>query len=709
MNVNIKAARSWLGSLAIVCFACAGPWLKADSLTQVTIDTSTLAGQTENLVFDFDLGGGTQTNTVLITNFYTDGTLSPIYQASNAGVTGSLPGNLTFTSGQTVVEELYVTEVLGNTITFDFDSTNNAPTAGAFPDEFDVYLLDPTSSQTVLPSSDPSGAGSLLAIDLYGGAGPTFTNFSLDGGLTLGAPSLAPAPEPAGLLLLGLVLLGVGSPWTRTRLLRLLRRSAAGGLFAALYLACALVPTLRAQSPVTNVGVDSNVTVTFSGLRFIHATNQYVSVATITNVGYISQTIPGPFYLGITGAGGPAYLVNPSGQMPDGSSGVEITTPAMLAPGQSATFNVLFTDPGTKTFTIAAKVWDAASNPPPATLQCPQGVTAPGFPGAAPVSSYTAPTDSVGRVATCIPTPGTALSTYNPTGTCSAVSAYYPAASCTFPITTPNIAPSPVLTLGTITLGGPEQTDLRLAPCSAIAGSFSPAFINSFLSAALPLYNACGSEGAGVTAFSIYNYGPNPAYNFSVTMKFPPGPSRAAWRFSQANSCAPPVPQTFSEETPSGPELVENGGEDVTCTFAELDPYQSMDGILGLDLPSGTNTNNVPAIEVDVALDPTQNFTTDTSDLSALVTVSSGPVGPITVPASISEKSQPCDYSSSPGFAILLNLCDVPPIVTEVLVGTFLGAATVLTGGAAVALDVTEIGSSVIFDANQGAALILTR
>jgi hypothetical protein len=65
--------------------------------------------------------------------------------------------------------------------------------------------------------------------------------------------------------------------------------------------------------------------------------------------------------------------------------------------------------------------------------------------------------------------------------------------------------------------------------------------------------------------------------------------------------------------------------------------------------------------------------------------------------------------SSSPGFAILLNTCGVPTIVTQVITGVVAGVATVLTGGAAVALDVTELSQSVIFEANQGASLVLTR
>ena len=702
MILNLKPV------LALAFLACAAQLLPATSITRVTIDTSSLAGQTENLVLDFDLGGGTQSNIVGITNFSTDGTLSPIYQASNAGVTGVLPGNLTFTTGTTVVEELYVTETLGKTITFDFDSTNNAPTANAFPDEFDVYLLDPASQDEVLPSTDPSGAGSLLAVDLVGYSGQSFLNFS--GDVTLGTPSVQPtAPtataEPGGLLLLGLVLLAAGSPACRIGLLRLFRHSQFITPIAALVVASAVVPTMHAQTAITGVGIDSNIAVSFSGLRSLHSANTFVSVATIYNAS--PQPATGPFYLGISGSGGPMYLMNSSGQMPDGTSGYEITTPAPLNPGQSASVNVQFSDPSNKTFNITAKVWDAASNPPPPVLQCPQGVTAPGL-AQSFVNSYTIPRDNLGRLASCVPTAGTAIDTYNPTGTCTSAGGYSPVASCSFPVSTPNIAP-PIIITGTVTIEFPTATTLALIPCSSLAGSFSPDQVAN-LPIDEPLYYACGADQAGTTTFSVYNYGPNPAKNFTLTMKVPPGPSRFGWRFTLPDNCATPVPQSFTVTVPGAPTVQVPNGEDVTCTFAELDPYQAMTGFLGLDVPSGGTSTDVPAVELDLALDPAQNFTNNTSEMSARVTMSAG-IQSITVPASISVKSQPCDYSSSPGFAILLNTCGVPPKVDEILVGVAAGVVTIVTGGAGAFLDVTDYTGSTIFNfgANQAGLASLGR
>ena len=87
-------------------------------------------------------------------------------------------------------------------------------------------------------------------------------------------------------------------------------------------------------------------------------------------------------------------------------------------------------------------------------------------------------------------------------------------------------------------------------------------------------------------------------------------------------------------------------------------------------MPSG----NAPGVEVDVALDPAQNVAVPGTegDMAARLNMNYG-IQPITVPASISARNQGCDTSSSPGFAILLDTCGVPPIVNEILVGTFRG------------------------------------
>ncbi len=83
-------------------------------------------------------------------------------------------------------------------------------------------------------------------------------------------------------------------------------------------------------------------------------------------------------------------------------------------------------------------------------------------------------------------------------------------------------------------------------------------------------------------------------------------------------------------------------------------------------------------------MDPASNFDPNSTNNAIEATVNPG-FQSITVPQNLVPKSG-CDYSSSPGFAILLNTCGVPTVVTQALVGTFLGAATLIAGAGGVAI-----------------------
>lgn len=67
--------------------------------------------------------------------------------------------------------------------------------------------------------------------------------------------------------------------------------------------------------------------------------------------------------------------------------------------GQTVTWDLSFNNPDLVAFTIQGKVYDAASGPPVATLECPQAVDMPlGLPvwGSTPSPlTYTPPTDSL--------------------------------------------------------------------------------------------------------------------------------------------------------------------------------------------------------------------------------------------------------------------------------------------------------------------------
>jgi hypothetical protein len=139
---------------------------RADSIYDVSMDTASLAGYGSTLAFDFIAGGGTQSNSVTISNFSTDGTL--VSGGVNSGfVSGSLPGTATLTNA-TFFNELQQGITLGSTISFQVDLTANAPTGGSLPDTFSLFLLDSQAAKSLTNTNEPTGSDSLMTVQVDG-------------------------------------------------------------------------------------------------------------------------------------------------------------------------------------------------------------------------------------------------------------------------------------------------------------------------------------------------------------------------------------------------------------------------------------------------------------------------------------------------------------------------------------------------------------
>jgi hypothetical protein len=350
--------------------------------------------------------------------------------------------------------------------------------------------------------------------------------------------------------------------------------------------------------------------------------------------------------------------------------------------GQTVTWDLSLNDPDLVAFTIQAKVYNAASGPPVATLECPQAVDMPlGLPvwGRAPSPlTYAPPTDSLGRVASCVPASGTGI-TQNTTVSCMFTGGASLPASCSFT--------QYVKQNGSIVINEPPppppqppfEAQLALITCPQMAPLFAPGAplptgLNSQLYCPLALF-----EPAGQATFTIWNYGPNPALNASLTLSFGPLITQQAWQFSQASTCQPPVQVAY----PFNILNIIGGtryGYNETCSFASIPPNTGVNVTVGIDVPQGTEA---PNIQATIAVDPTQNTDPDTADMAISVPVSPPPFQSVTVPASISERITQqggCNFSNEPGFAILLDTCGVPTAVTTGLVQGFLGAAALITG-----------------------------
>jgi len=164
---------------------------------EVTVDTSSLAGVDGQLAFDLIDGDGATNNSVLISDFVTDGTLGSA--SVLGGVSGSLPGSVTI-SDTDFFNELLQGINLGDLISFTLDVTTNF--AGGVPDSFSFFILDSTALISLV-TTDLLG-NALFVIDIDGTATGALSVASLtEPTLLVGVTAV---PEPSSILLLAVAL-----------------------------------------------------------------------------------------------------------------------------------------------------------------------------------------------------------------------------------------------------------------------------------------------------------------------------------------------------------------------------------------------------------------------------------------------------------------------------------------------------------------------
>lgn len=193
-----------LVALMIVPVLAALPASAIAGMLRLTLDTSSLAGTPAALAFDL-VRGDASDNTMSIVDFSTDGSLG---SASSTGgpVSGALPGLVT------LGDEAFFNELLQNiglasaiSFTLSFSENFSAPT----PTSFALFMLDDSAGLPLFPTSDPTGANALFALDLDGTQFGDYRVFEALGplGITVTATPVTPGtpgtpvPEPASLLL----------------------------------------------------------------------------------------------------------------------------------------------------------------------------------------------------------------------------------------------------------------------------------------------------------------------------------------------------------------------------------------------------------------------------------------------------------------------------------------------------------------------------
>lgn len=213
-NYIIAAAIVLLGS----CLLC--PVGQADSF-QVTITTDPIQGQAGFAVFDFIQGAPILNNTVTVSNFMSNAMLGSF--TTTGAVMGTLvPGPMTL-SDSAFLSEFSQGLTYGTTMSFILNLTTNS-SMGGIPDEFSFFLEDSTG--TPFPTSDPTGADSLLAVDITGSP-LDFSVFTSD--FATATVTRLEADEPSGLgltsSLLTILIVSLGyTKWRSTTTRRLCNR-----------------------------------------------------------------------------------------------------------------------------------------------------------------------------------------------------------------------------------------------------------------------------------------------------------------------------------------------------------------------------------------------------------------------------------------------------------------------------------------------------
>lgn len=172
----MRASLVSLSALSLFVLSAMAPRLHAQTLYNITINTTGLNGTAGGLAFDLLAGdNATPNNTVLISAFATDGVLTPGFNTNTGTASGDLPDTLTLQDS--AFSESFRSTTFGNALSFTLNLTNNFVAPGA-PDEFSFFLTNADNTGTLVQTSDPTGADALFTFDSDGTSAGALTVFT---------------------------------------------------------------------------------------------------------------------------------------------------------------------------------------------------------------------------------------------------------------------------------------------------------------------------------------------------------------------------------------------------------------------------------------------------------------------------------------------------------------------------------------------------
>jgi len=199
--------------LAIALLQALSPASKAaDLIYTVTLNTASLLGNADapfSLDLDLVTGSGNVANMVTLSNFvFTGGVAASGPNFTQGGQSGSVASSVILTNSSPNNEFAIGFTTFPSQISFQVDETTNSEVVGSgtpIPDQFAVYLDDNNTTSGFVPTTDPSGANTLVSSTIFSGmtvgSVATYSSTTPDAGVTAAVPE----PGSAALLLFGAV------------------------------------------------------------------------------------------------------------------------------------------------------------------------------------------------------------------------------------------------------------------------------------------------------------------------------------------------------------------------------------------------------------------------------------------------------------------------------------------------------------------------
>jgi len=186
----------------------AGSVAWADEVVNISVNTSSLAGQAGSEVF-FELvdgsGTGNGLNTTTMSNFVLGGGSAGAVDPFNTfgGASGDM-GSTVSINDNSPESEFAQLLTPGTSLAFKLDLTNYVE-PGPIPDAFYMFVTNPGGT-SIANTSDPTGFNSLFAVT-FNSSLPSITNYdsslvSVTSGASVSAPEIDPQTATSGLAFL---------------------------------------------------------------------------------------------------------------------------------------------------------------------------------------------------------------------------------------------------------------------------------------------------------------------------------------------------------------------------------------------------------------------------------------------------------------------------------------------------------------------------